>query len=81
MAATHEKVSIKLRGNAVHIDKRFLDALALMRFGEKYEGDEVKSQTNTLLRDLVGPGEKAHPQDVHFIILKNLLPKNKASLL
>lgn len=82
MAATFEKVSVRLRGNAVPIDKRFLDALALMRFGEKYEDDEVKAKTRALVADLVGPGDKPpHPLDAHYLILKALLPKSKAALL
>lgn len=77
MAATFDKVHIKLRGYSVPIDKRFLDALALTRFNASY-GD-AKEQTNTLLRDLVGLGDRTHPQDVHFIILKAIMPKNKAT--
>lgn len=80
MATTFDKVHIKLRGNAVPIDRRFLDALSMIRFGGLYE--ECKTETNSLLVDLVGPGAKPpHPLDVHYIILKNLIPKNKAALL
>lgn len=79
MAAKFDKVPVKLRGFSTPIDKRFLDALAIMRFNKLY--DEVKEQTNTLLRDLVGSGERIHPQDVHFIILKETMPKTKASMI
>lgn len=79
MAAKFDKVPIKLRGFSTPIDKRFLDALAIMRFNKLY--DETKEQTNTLLRDLVGSGDRIHPQDVHFIILKETIPKTKASML
>lgn len=79
MAAKFDKVPVKLRGFSTPIDKRFLDALAIMRFNKPY--DEVKEQTNTLLRDLIGQGERIHPQDVHFVILKNIMPKTKASML
>jgi len=79
MAAKFKKVSVKLRGFSIPIDKRFLDALAVMRFDLQY--DDFKEQTNTLLRDLIGQGERIHPQDVHFIILKSIMPNSKASIL
>lgn len=79
MAAKFDKVPIKLRGFSTPIDKRFLDALAIMRFNKSY--DEVKEQINTLLRDLIGSGERIHPQDVHFIILKNIMPSTKVKIL
>lgn len=81
MAATFEKASVFLRGNSVPLDKRFLDALALARFGEPYEEEEVRGKVRTVLRVLVGPGKKIHPQDVHYLILKTLIPKSKAALL
>lgn len=79
MAAKFDKVPVKLRGLSTPIDKRFLDALAIMRFNKLY--DETKEQTNMLLRDLVGSGDRIHPQDVHFIILKEIMPNTKASMI
>lgn len=79
MAAKFDKVPIKLRGFSIPIDKRFLDALSIMRFNLSY--NETKEQTNTLLRDLIGQGERIHPQDVHFIILKNIMPSTKVKIL
>lgn len=81
MASEFKKASIYLRGNSVPVDKRFLDALALMRLGKLYDCDETKKKTREILRGLVGPGDKIHPQDVHFIILKSILPKNKLALI
>lgn len=78
MAAAFDKVHIKLRGYSVPIDKRFLDALSIIRFNKPY--DEAKEQTNSLLRDLVGYGDRIHPQDVHFTILQSIMPKTKASM-
>lgn len=79
MAAKFDKVPVKLRGFSTPIDKRFLDTLSIMRFNKPYV--ETKEQTNTLLRDLVGSGDRVHPQDVHFIILKAIMPNTKASML
>jgi hypothetical protein len=78
MAAKFNKVPVKLRDFSTPIDKRFLDALAIMRFNKPY--DKVKEQTNTLLRDLIGLGERIHPQDVHFIILNNIMPSSELPL-
>lgn len=77
-----KKVSIKVGGNySVPVEKRFLDVLALMRFGKLYEDEEVKVKTRALIRDLVGNVTKIHPRDINYIILKEVLPKSKAALL
>ena len=79
MAAQFDKVYVKIRRRSIPLDKRFLEALSLVFFDTLY--DDSKQKTNALLRELIGPGEKIHPQDAHYIILKNLIPKNKAALL
>lgn len=77
-----ERVKIKLRGESVPVDKAVLDILAVARFGEKYERDEVKKQVRIALNDIVGPGERPpHPQEVYRAVMISLLPVNKQKLL
>lgn len=65
-----------LNGGSVPVDRFFLDALALLRFGAKYEDIDIRKRTNALLRDLLGPGdEPPHPQEVHRAILLAVFPK------
>lgn len=77
-----EKVQIKISDKCtVNIHKGFLDALALHRFNKPFEGKEIKDKTRALVRDLVGPVEKIHPLEVHYLILKATLSKSKAAKL
>lgn len=79
--ATPKKIKVKVGDNfPVAIDKRFLDALSVDRFGRLYS-DETKTEVNVLIRDLVGSIKTIHPLDVHYLIAKSLMSKSKAALL
>lgn len=79
MATKFDKIPIKLKELSIPIDRRFIDVLSIMRLNKSY--DEVKEQTSALLCDLIGHGERIHPQDVRFIILEAIMPNTKASML
>lgn len=72
-----DRIQINIRKRRIKIEKRFLDVLALNRFGEKYEREEIKKSTNDVLRDLLVGVEDIHPLDAYWAIVLDALPQKK----
>lgn len=69
------RIKFSIKGKGTQIDKYYLDALALVHFGQKYEDKSIKKQVNKLVRDLM----KNEPISVQIIqqkILSSFLPQS-----
>ena len=69
------RIKIYLKGQVTQVDKFFLDALALTRFGVKYEDETVKKEVRKLIRQLM-KDEPVHTQTIHQKILASFLPQS-----
>jgi len=68
-----EKISIKIKGKSVPLDRFIVDALSLKNFHTKYE--DSKKQTNKLIRELTKEEDvKFHPRNIERYILADLFP-------
>lgn len=72
-----ERIQINFRGRRIKIDKRFLNAFSLMRYGEKYDREDIRKEVNKTLRDMIGLKDDIHPLDIYWIITLSLLSQKK----
>lgn len=72
----YNRIQINIRKRRLKIDKRFLDLLALNRFGEKYEREEIMKATNDVLRDLLAGVDDLHPLDAYWAIALDSISQN-----
>lgn len=75
-----EKIHIRIGNNSIPINRLFLDALSVMKYGVKY-GPKTKRQTNELIRGLMADEVRINTQTVHQAILLEVLPKTKKALI
>lgn len=75
-----KKTYIRIGRNSVPISMVFLNALSVMKFGEKY-GPKTKKQVNELIRDLMVDEVRINTQVVYQVILLEVLPKTRKALI
>lgn len=74
-----KKINIRIGNNSVPVSMVFLNALSVMKFGEKYS-PKTKRQVNELIRSLMTDEVRINTQTVYQAILLEVLPKTKKAL-
>ena len=75
-----QKNHIRIGNNSVPVNRVFLDALSVVKFGVRY-GPKTKKQVNQVIRDLMADEVRINTQAVYNAILLEVLPKTKKALI